>query len=166
MIKKPGKQFSTKEQQDYAFRMRFSRFKVWISKKDGHNATYYGREASCTILQIMFKKVSELCLDRKKGLDECIRIVEKTNAGKYVTAIIYDRYHHRENGKWHEREIRKYINGNLVECEDIHFNEHSAKPWYQVEFASDDTWSLKHIPTPTQFKQLVSQALTSPPDKS
>jgi hypothetical protein len=86
------------------------RMKVYYLEGSKHKSgTFYGEEWSCTLEQIIWKRVTEIKLDRFKGYMDLVNMVENGYlTGKYSTALIYE-----HDGKDYNILCRKYNNGVL-----------------------------------------------------
>lgn len=136
---------------EYNFRKKYSRFKVWISFKKGGTKTFYGQETSVTYKQINCGHVKEVVFDRKAGYFNCIKMVEQSFKGTYITAIVFDKKTHKE--------IRKYVAGNLVEESVIEWTEANTIISAMYISESSGGWHLEKIPSALQFKQILKQQL-------
>ena len=150
---------SIAEQQEAAFNARYSRFKIVFYFRDGNKFTHYGLERiNCTVHQINFRHITTLMLDAQLGLNDCLLRLDWF-AGKYTTAMIYDRKGSTtlpDGTKLTGTCVRKYVNGILVEEATICLND--AKRYFTV-IHSDQSWTLERIPTPNDFKNIVTSKL-------
>ncbi len=144
----------------------YYRFVLWVSYKKprkgkAQNSRYYGKESNVTVAQIYRQHATEVIFDRKKGYDDLVALAEKLK-GEFKTAILFYKTHRDETGKWISKEIRKYVGSELVEWQESKFTATNEKAHYKINYAPDKSWKLEAIPTPTQFKQLVTQAVQTP----
>ena len=115
--------FETRSE-ERAFNKRYSRFKVVFYFKNGpmrgKPVTYYGKEKfGISVLQINHGHYKQIVLDRAAGLRHCYDLIAHY-AGKYQTAIIFDRKKNTtKDGGITEigREVAKYVNDALAEEE-------------------------------------------------
>lgn len=86
-------------------------FRAWINFKDSDKRrTFYGNEHNCTLNQLIAGHKDQVVLDKYKGLDDLIKLIEKTWRGKWKSARIFM----RENpGEGFDKEIRRYYNGQI-----------------------------------------------------
>jgi hypothetical protein len=89
--------------------LRF-RCKVYYPEFSKHRSgTFYGEEWSCTIDQVVWKKVPLIELDRMKGYMDLVNMIENGYLkNKYTTAMIFE-----FDGKDYNIICRKYIGGRL-----------------------------------------------------
>jgi hypothetical protein len=86
----------TDEKRGYPF-FALSSFSVWIAYKDGNKRTRYSIETSTTISQLLSGRVPELRLNKTKGLQNLLDLVNKQ--AKYIRAakIYYKGLQYNEN---------------------------------------------------------------------
>jgi hypothetical protein len=86
----------TDEQRGYPF-FALSSFSVWIAYNDGNKRTRYSIETSTTISQLLSGRVPELRLNKTKGLQNLLDLVNKQ--AKYIKAarIYYKGLKYNEN---------------------------------------------------------------------
>lgn len=136
---------------EYNFRKKYSRFKLWISFKNGRTVTFYGQETAVTFKQIICGHIKEVVFDRKAGYLNCIKMAEEIFKGKYITAIIFSTKT--------QKEIRKYVAGNIVEDTPMIFTEANQKVPHMYVSDSNGGFHLEAIPAGLQFKQILKQQL-------
>lgn len=146
-------------QQEQAFNRKYSRFKIVFFFKDKGKLTHYGHERSnCTVEQINFKHVHTIMLDRKKGFADCLTRLEWF-AGKYVTAMIFDRKGSTTLPDGTVQKgccVRKFVNGDLAESQEIDFTD--SKQYFSVQHEGD-TWKLSKCLYPEEIKKEVKTHL-------
>lgn len=91
---------------DEAINEQYSRFKIWFSFKDKRNKTFYAKEKNATYRQIGSGRVQSVTFNHQQGFENLVYLAETYYAGKYITAIIYDRL-------YPDTIIRKYVQGIL-----------------------------------------------------
>lgn len=132
---------------DYAFRRRYSQFKVWVSLKSNINKTFYAKDCRSTLMQIKCGHVKQVVFDQQMGLNDCLAI-EKYFSGKYITLQIYRRL---PDGNWPEQDdyYMKFINGNLVEqsATPLSPNIYCEVQWQDVSFK---LVPIEHKPAPSE----------------
>ena len=86
----------TDEKRGYPF-FALSSFSVWIAYNDGNKRTRYSIETSTTISQLLSGRVPELRLNKTKGLQNLLDLVNKQ--AKYIKAarIYYKGLKYNEN---------------------------------------------------------------------
>lgn len=157
---------NTKNEEEWAFNRRYSRFKVHIFFGGRRSpVTHHGNERNCTVAQIRFGHVTKVVLNREQGLKDCIdriALCEKLY-GPYQTAIIYDNRKTTtlEDGTVQKgREVMKYVCGQLVESEDPVLRESEKKVYAEVKHCIKNGikgFELQPI-EPIDFKKEVSKA--------
>ena len=86
----------TDEKRGYPF-FALSSFSVWIAYNDGNKRTRYSIETSTTISQLLSGRVPELRLNKTKGLQNLLDLVNKQ--AKYIKAarIYYKGLQYNDN---------------------------------------------------------------------
>jgi hypothetical protein len=130
----------------------YSRFKIWISFKDGRNKTFYAKEKDATFRQILFGKVQSVIFNHEEGFNKLIYLAETYYIGKYHTAIIYDRL-------YPNTPIRKYINGIMaIGSVEVEFTTQSKQTAYAL-VKQDGKYTLQQATPEIDFKQEISNQL-------
>lgn len=159
-----------KKADEIAFNRKYSRFKLQIFFTKRGAITHYGQERyGCTVAQIRFGHIKQVVLDRERGLQDCIDRIELCVKlyGPYQAALIYDR---RKDTRMPDgtvqvgKEIRKYVNGELVEYDEIVLTMKERRIITTVIHDDVKGWSLKPIEdiSPQEnidFKTEVAKAL-------
>lgn len=93
--------------------------------KQVHSKTMYGDEHSCSYKQCMAGYAKEITLDRTKGYQELIDLVERKMKGQHISAKIYGR---DPDTDAFDHLHRVYINGKI---EKERVNDPVIDPLYQ-----------------------------------
>ena len=116
-----------KEIQEIEFNKEHSRYKL-VMFFPKRTITYHPYERTqCTEMQIRWRHIRKLALDREKGLRDCIDHIARMEIryGRYNAAFIYDKF---RNGM----EIRKYIDNILVEEDTKPLPENEKQCFFDV----------------------------------
>ncbi len=77
-------------------------------KKTGH---YYGNEHQCTYNQCLYQKIPFIILNKKKGFDDLVWMVENRLKGQYISAKLYMR---SDPYKDFDILCREYYKGGII----------------------------------------------------
>lgn len=83
--------------------------------RPGPKRHFYGNEHQCTYTQLLHQKLPFISMDKLKGYNELIKLVEESYKGKYIGAKIYGREPGQEQFSILHRD---YLRGELKECHD------------------------------------------------
>jgi hypothetical protein len=144
MVSQRRRQLSPKEAAEKLFARKYSRFKLWISFKDGNNADFFEYEAYESVLQIEYKRVTTVHTDARISYDRLFALVDRYR-GKFKTAIIYDQYRGSEladGTRTRGYMVAKFIStGDCVEWEEIDMSNPITQ--WDIVWSEDQKWSLK-----------------------
>lgn len=91
----------------------YLRFRIWFHWLDGRKNHMYGQEWSCSLSQVLNRRVPNIELNREAGYIDCLGLAEKYNH-RYHTAKIYSGSNQAFN------KVHRIYKKGSTEPEEIH----------------------------------------------
>lgn len=139
----------------------YLRFKLKVYYPEGskyNSGTFYGEEWSCTLDQVIYKKVQTIELSRYSGYMDLVNMIENGYlTGKYTTALIYE-----HDGEDFNILCRKYSNGVLeteTVCDPVFDESNSTMLLTPLFKQIPGTKDFKLEVVPIDFAQEVKEVL-------
>jgi len=133
------------------FLKKYFRFRAYVQFSNGKKVHLYGNEHAVTYNQLLFSKLSDVKLDRFKGFNDLVDLIERKYRGQYRHAKIYMR---EGDATTFDKLIRQYDNtSELIYEEDpvldanddvltLHYYIHQGKVMIQEENPANEDFTI------------------------